>query len=158
MSYHNISNSIKHRGIQSKIINNYNGLAYCLELEKYHIMLVRRNGKIAWCGNCKHDVSAWFEGISPELETRVDPAEQKLIDEYGYKEAQKISYEAQQKQRYIERNIRKYKRRESVALDGKNKIAAQNKIKEWQSTQRQHLNNNEFLRRKYEREQIKRAH
>lgn len=30
---------------------SYNGKVFCLTLEKNHIMMVRRNGKIAWCGN-----------------------------------------------------------------------------------------------------------
>lgn len=31
---------------------DYNDYVYCLTLEKNHIMLVKRNGKISWCGNC----------------------------------------------------------------------------------------------------------
>ena len=31
---------------------NYNDNVYCLTLEKNHIMLVRHNGTIGWCGNC----------------------------------------------------------------------------------------------------------
>ncbi len=33
----------------------YNDYVYCLTLEKNHIMLVKRNGKISWCGNCFRD-------------------------------------------------------------------------------------------------------
>ena len=157
MSYHNISKANSHRGIQSKIID-YNGMVYCLELEKHHIMLVRRNGKISWCGNCKHDVAAFFEEYTEPVSAPLDPAEERLVNENGYSEAQKIAYKAQEKQRYIERQIRMYKRREAVGLDELSKQKARNKIKEWQGVQRQHLNNNEFLRRKYEREQIKKAH
>jgi hypothetical protein len=141
-----------------KIINNYNGMVYCLELEKHHIMLVRRNGKISWCGNCKHDVAAFFEEYTEPVSAPLDPAEERLVNENGYSEAQKIAYKAQEKQRYIERQIRMYKRREAVGLDEFSKQKARNKIKEWQGVQRQHLKNNEFLRRKYEREQIKKAH
>src|SRR4030043_372946 len=157
MSYHNISKANSHRGIQSKIID-YNGMVYCLELEKNHIMLVRRNGKISWCGNCKHDVAAFFEEYPEQVSAPLDPAEERLVNENGYSGAQKIDYKAQEKQRYIERQIRMYKRREAVGLDELSKQKARNKIKEWQGVQRQHLNNNEFLRRKYEREQIKKAH
>src|SRR4030042_520022 len=157
MSYHNISKANSHRGIQSKIID-YNGMVYCLELEKHHIMLVRRNGKISWCGNCKHDVAAFFEEYTEPVSAPLDPAEERLVNENGYSEAQKIAYKAQEKQRYIERQIRMYKRREADCLDELSKQKARNKIKEWQGVQRQHLNNNEFLRRKYEREQIKKAH
>src|SRR4030042_1971085 len=116
MSYHNISKANSHRGIQSKIID-YNGMVYCLELEKHHIMLVRRNGKISWCGNCKHDVAAFFEEYSEPVSAPLDPAEERLVNENGYSEAQKIAYKAQEKQRYIERQIRMYKRREAVGLD-----------------------------------------
>lgn len=108
--------------------------------------------------SCKHDISPFFEGITPELDIRVDRAEQKLIDEHGYKDAQKIAYNAQQKQRYIERQIRKYKRRDIVALDEVSQKRAKNKILEWQKRQRDHLKENTFLPRKYSREQIKSAH
>ena len=106
---------------------------------------------------CSHDVSVWFEGIEETI-PRVHSGEQKLIDEYGYKEAQKISYDAQQKQRYIERNIRTWKRRAEVSLSEKQKQFANSKIREWQARQRDHLKENTFLPRKYSREQIRTAH
>lgn len=31
----------------------YNDLVYCLEVEKHHTLLARRNGKICWSGNCR---------------------------------------------------------------------------------------------------------
>ena len=37
-------------GVAEKV--PYNDNVYCLTLEKNHIMLVRHNGKIGWCGNC----------------------------------------------------------------------------------------------------------
>lgn len=107
--------------------------------------------------NCKHTVSAFFEGIS-EITPRLATGEQELVDRYGYDEAQKISYKAQVKQRYIERNIRNWKRKEIVSLNDNEKIRAKNKIKEWQEKQRNHLDENTFLKRKYNREQIKTAH
>jgi hypothetical protein len=69
-----------------------------------------------------------------------------------------MSYKAQQKQRYIERNIRKWKRVNVTALDKRESDIAKNKIREWQKKQREHLDNNSYLRRKYEREQIRKAH
>jgi SPP1 gp7 family putative phage head morphogenesis protein len=33
-------------------IVEYNDYAYCIELEKYHTLYVRRNGKVYWSGNC----------------------------------------------------------------------------------------------------------
>jgi hypothetical protein len=106
---------------------------------------------------CAHDVSAWFEEITPK-KTRVANGEQGLIDKYGYNEAQRISYNAQLRQREIERNIRKYKRRLSVSLDPVSQARANQKIKEWQKKQRDHIKENDFLRRKYEREQIRKAY
>lgn len=106
---------------------------------------------------CKHNISPFFEGISPEQDIRVDRAEQVLIDEHGYKEAQKISYAAQQKQRSIERKIREFKRREITSLDEVSRKRARNKVLYWQKQQREHLKENTFLPRKYGREQIKRA-
>lgn len=111
-----------------------------------------------WHPNCKHDISPFFEGITPEMDIRVDRAEQALIDEFGYNEAQKIAYMAQERQRYIERQIRAYKRREVLAIDPISKKRAKNKITYWQGQQREHLNKNTFLKRKYSREQIKKAH
>jgi hypothetical protein len=107
--------------------------------------------------NCKHNISVWFEGMEksqPSLAT----GEQKLVDEYGYKEAQKISYAAQVKQRQIERNIRNWKRRSIVGLDKNTKNFADKKVRYWQYRQREHLKENTFLPRKYSREQIGKAH
>jgi hypothetical protein len=99
-----------------------------------------------------------IEGISEITPPRLATGEQELVDRYGYNEAQKISYKAQVKQRYIERNIRNWKRKEIVSLNNNEKIRAKNKIKEWQEKQRNHLDENTFLKRKYNREQIKTAH
>ncbi len=108
--------------------------------------------------NCVHDVSAFFECITPEELPRVNPYEQKLIDEHGYNKAQQIAYEAQQRQRAIERQIRTWKRRKSVSLNDNRKDYSQAKINFWQKEQREHLEKNKFLHRKYTREQIKKAH
>jgi hypothetical protein len=35
----------------------YNDMVYCVELAKQHTLLVRRNGKVTWCGNCR---CAWI--------------------------------------------------------------------------------------------------
>lgn len=107
--------------------------------------------------NCKHDISVYIEGISEPLQIKTHHYEQQLIDEYGYTEAQKQSYQAQLRQRTIERNIRAYKRRINTSLDEKTKEYNNKKVREWQAKQREHLKENKFLKRKYEREQIKKA-
>lgn len=108
--------------------------------------------------NCKHDVSPFFENVTNPVEARLDKDEKELVNKYGYKEAQKIAYNAQIKQRYIERQIREYKRRSLIALDQNTKNAADLKVKYWQEKQREHLKANTYLPRKYSREQIKTAH
>ena len=50
-----LTKDLKHRsfskyGVPDKV--KYNDYVYCLTLEKNHIMLVRHNGVIGWCGNC----------------------------------------------------------------------------------------------------------
>ena len=96
------------------------------------------------------------EDFSPEILSEMEQL-QELIDEMGYDEAQKYTYNAQLRQRAIERNIRSWKRRSSVALDNDTKESANKKVREWQKKQRDHLEENKYLRRKYEREQIKKA-
>ena len=108
--------------------------------------------------NCAHDISPYFIGLSPKQEVNVDPNVQNLIDEKGRLKAQDITYKASQRQRQIEKNIRDWKRRETVTLDKTAGRKAHSKVLEWQKAQRQHLKDNPFLRRRYAREQIKRAH
>lgn len=107
--------------------------------------------------NCYHDISVWFEGMEKQ-KPRLASGEQYLVDKHGYKEAQKISYNAQIRQRQIERNIRNWKRRSIVSLDNNSKKFADKKVKYWQMRQREHLKENTFLNRKYSREQIGKAH
>jgi hypothetical protein len=64
-SYYNLSPSNSHRGIQVKEVD-YNGYVYDVELEKNHILLVRRNGKTAWSGNCKHNLIPYIDEFEEE--------------------------------------------------------------------------------------------
>jgi len=49
-------------------------MVYCVELEKNHVLWVRRNGRTAWCGNCRHayglhiDLDEEIEELGRELE------------------------------------------------------------------------------------------
>ena len=109
--------------------------------------------------NCAHDVIAVIPGLtSAQQEARMHPDMQALVDEHGYSEAQGMAYKAQQQQRYNERKIREWKRRDAVALDDHNQAMARAKVRDWQAAQRSHLKDNPFLPRKYQREQVKRAH
>lgn len=88
--------------------------------------------------NCRHTLLAYFEGITEIPQLKND-------DEY---------YKAQQVQRYNERQIRKWKRVEAVAMTPAEKAKASSKVKAWQAIQREHI---AFwgLRRKYYRESIR---
>ncbi|QMP84128.1 minor capsid protein [Streptomyces phage Alderaan] len=88
--------------------------------------------------NCRHSVSAYLPGL-----TRVDDAEP---DPDGY--------EAGQRQREIERHIRKYKRRAAAAVDEQGRKAAEAKARQWQAAMRQHLADHPDLRRNRTREQL----
>lgn len=41
----------------------YNGMVYDVELIKWHFLLVKRNGKLAWSGNCRGAWDRYFEEI-----------------------------------------------------------------------------------------------
>lgn len=91
--------------------------------------------------NCRHLISTYFPGIS----TLPRP-----IDE----ETARRNYRAEQKQRYIERQIRRWKRREAGSLDPENRAEARAKVEEWQEKIREHLKANPQLRRAPRREKI----
>ncbi|MFF9337734.1 phage minor capsid protein, partial [Streptomyces albogriseolus] len=88
--------------------------------------------------NCRHSVSAYTPGI-----TRVEQAEP---DPEGY--------EAGQKQRAIERNIRKWKMREGAAVTPEAQRAARAKVRQHQAVMREHLAAHPDLRRNRVRERV----
>ena len=90
--------------------------------------------------NCKHTISAYF--------CQFDHEKQEIP------ENDNELYEATQKQRYYERQIRKWKRIESVAITDKAKVKAQAKIKYWQKVLNEHVKEYNLKRLRY-REQIK---
>lgn len=94
--------------------------------------------------NCKDGHSTYYPGVSPAEKpmTKADQAEATRI------------YNLEQKQRYNERQIRKYKRLEANSLEEADITYARNKRKEWQARQRQFVNEHDELRRKYDREKI----
>ena len=136
----------------------YEGKILSIESHPYYESIADAETQGLFHPRCAHSVTAYFEGLTERTFPRVAAGEQKLIDEFGYTEAQKISYTAQLRQRTIERNIRNYKRLENVALTDIDKQKAHRKVLEWQKKQREHLKENTFLPRKYKREQIRRAY
>ena len=92
--------------------------------------------------NCRHALITYFEGITT------------LPIVPDGKEAIKL-YEAEQKQRHLERNIRKWKRIKQGSIDEENKYNANKKVRSLEKQLREHLENNKELRRNRDREKIK---
>lgn len=88
--------------------------------------------------NCRHNTSAYLPGLTRKPQkAATDPD----------------GYEASQRQREIERHIRKYKLRAASAVDPAAKRAAEARVRGWQGTMREHLDEHPELMRKRYREQ-----
>lgn len=95
--------------------------------------------------NCRDVTSTYYEGI-----TKIP----KMSEED--REMQIENYNLEQRQRYNERQIRKYKRLRDGSLNEDNKERYNNKVKRWQGIQRNHINeNSNVLRRNYNREKVR---
>ena len=90
--------------------------------------------------NCTHNTTLWVEGLTEKPEP-VDSAE---------------NYEERQQQRYLERNIRKWKRREVAAMTDEELEKAKSYRQKWQEKQKDFIDDTGRYR-KYEREQITQA-
>ena len=105
------------------------------------------------CGaNCRHNFHPFFEGDEPmyteeELETL-------RAKKYTYNGQKLTGYETTQRQRYIERQLRRWKR-EKVGMEaaGLSSERAQAKIKKWNDIQKDFLTQT-GLKRQYGREEI----
>jgi len=76
--------------------------------------------------NCRHDFYVYDDDINEPPEAQDDATPE--------------VYEAEQKQRYIERMIREWKREaQTLAAAGEDETFAMRKIREWQGKQREHL-------------------
>lgn len=72
---------------------NYDGYVYCVEVPN-HTLLVKRNGRIQWCGNCRHFLVPYKSGFSfPEPDEKTERKE----------------YAITKRQRQLERNVREWK-------------------------------------------------
>ncbi|XZJ43519.1 phage minor capsid protein [Clostridium perfringens] len=91
--------------------------------------------------NCRHTLATYFPGIT------------RLPVVPNGEDAIKL-YEAEQKQRYYERQLRKWKRFKVGTCDEENKEIASKKVKELEKTLKNHLENNRELRRNHYRERI----
>lgn len=84
-----------------KNIVPYSGYVYCVEVPN-HTLLVRRNGRIMWCGNCRHYLVPYKSGYRFP---KPNPAEERR------------QYAITQRQRALERNVR-YWRTKAVTSQG----------------------------------------
>jgi hypothetical protein len=89
--------------------------------------------------NCRHSLRAYLPGV-----TKLPP--QPTADPEGDL--------ARQRQRAIERNIRRWKEREVGALTPEAKAGAKARVRKWQNAMRDHLKANPALKRLTYREQI----
>ncbi|MFK0289934.1 phage minor capsid protein [Streptomyces sp. NPDC090442] len=89
--------------------------------------------------NCRHSTSAYLPGVTrAPVEHSQDPR----------------GYEATQKQRAIERGIRKWKNRAAASTTPEGKRAAEARVRQWQAKMRAHLGEHPELIRRREREQL----
>ncbi|WP_406353239.1 phage minor capsid protein [Streptomyces sp. NBC_00658] len=88
--------------------------------------------------NCRHSIAAYLAGVTRAPEDASEDPD---------------GYEATQKQRAIERSIRKWKNRAASATTPEAKRAAEARVRAWQGRMRGHLADHPELIRRREREQ-----
>lgn len=104
---------------------------------------------------CGHTTSSYIPGVSEGLGSLSnDPTERRILNEMGEAKGNRFIFNAEQQQRRVERQIRKYKRREAVALTDSERRRSQQLVRNWQARQRNWIEEHPFLRRQYKREQI----
>lgn len=92
--------------------------------------------------NCRHTLATYFPGIT-------------ILPKVPSKDKALKTYEAEQKQRTLERRIRKAKRKVAGACDNDNIRRAQAEVRELQRQIRAHLDQHPELRREYNREKLR---
>ena len=91
--------------------------------------------------NCRHPLSTYFEGVTQ-------------IPEASPWDKTAANYQAEEQQRYFERKIREWKRRQAIATTDEAEAEAEGKVKEWQGRIRRHIHENPQLRRNPAREKL----
>ena len=93
--------------------------------------------------NCAHILLVYIEGIS-DLEAGPTKGMSKLDNHRLYLK--------RQQQRYLERNVRKWKKKQAAAIDPKYERYCMHQVEYWQKRIRDHIKDNPELPRRYERE------
>ncbi|WP_200308235.1 phage minor capsid protein [Streptomyces adelaidensis] len=104
--------------------------------------LVEARGKGLFHCNCRHSLSAYLPGVTTRPPHHATPG---------------TTYEDTQRQREIERHIRRWKRTQAAAMNEAARRKAGAKVRSWQAAMREHVAAHEDLRRKPQREQINTA-
>ncbi|MEV6569935.1 phage minor capsid protein [Streptomyces sp. NPDC051577] len=92
--------------------------------------------------NCRHALSLYLPGVTTRPPHHATPG---------------TSYADTQRQRAIERHIRRWKRAEAAAMDDAARAKARARVRDWQKAAREHVAAHEHIVRKPAREQIGRA-
>ena len=112
------------------------------ELEKYP-RLSEAVSKGLFHPNCRHGTTTWIEGSGQSI-PKIDKTSKEITE----------AYELEQEQRYNERQIRKWKKNEELALTDTRKQQCRAKVKEWQNRNKEFCRDNN-LRRDYAREKVR---
>lgn len=102
--------------------------------------------------NCRHSFHPYFEGMARAYgAVELKKLEEKSITYNGQKLTE---YEASQRQRYIERQIRRWKReQQAMKAAGQSQEEAKAKLKEWRALQSDFVEQT-GLKRQYDRERV----
>ena len=101
--------------------------------------LTEARGQGLFHPNCRHSLSAYLPGVTTRPQSPPHP--------------QGATYEDTQQQRYLERQVRTWKRRSAAAMDDQARRKANARVREYQARIRQ-LTDAKGLARKRQREQI----
>lgn len=101
--------------------------------------LAEARGQGLFHPNCRHSLSAYLPGVTTRPPHHATPG---------------TTYEDTQRQRQIERNIRRWRRQQAAAMDEQARRRAGTFVRKWQAAQREHVAAHPDLRRKPAREQI----
>jgi len=103
---------------------------------------------------CGHMTSTYVPGVSEGISITDDPMEQAILDEMGEAKGNRFIFQQRQTQRKNEYQIRQYKRKAAASLDKNDRQHNKMLVRRWQARQREFLEENPFLKRNYNREQI----
>lgn len=119
----------------------------CVEPDGIHNTVQQATDAGLFHPGCRHGLSAWFEGIGTPRRTQAQ------IE--GREGTEVEAYEAEQHQRYLERQIRDAKYREQLALTPQARQEARARVRSRQAQMREFLEADRFgLRRRYENERV----